>query len=174
MSFSTKRHPFLRVQSEDPNERGCADFCLVGDYPSHSFLGRPFSESASIGLIAVPLVDVVRACIAIAEYDTLSLINPRSVCKTPSRHAFRIQGSGQIEMVCRTQELFRVGALLESLVAKAEYSSIGLMCWHTLHRYADTQSNFYHECGWRRVMSAAATLKRVFSAFFSSAYFETL
>lgn len=50
--------------------------------PSHSFLERPLSGSASIGLIAVTLVDVVRACIAIAKYDTLTLI----VHGQPARH----------------------------------------------------------------------------------------
>jgi hypothetical protein len=152
---------------------GMLIFAWLVSYPSHLFLGRPFSESASIGLIVVPLVDVVRACIAIAEYDTLSLINPRSACKTLSRHAFRIQGSDQIDGVLYTGTLSSRRSL-GSLVAKAEYSSIGLMCWQTLHRYANTQSNFYHDCGWRRAMSAAATLKRVLSAFFSTAYFETL
>lgn len=50
------------------------DFRLVSDLTQPLVLDRPLYGSASIGLIAVPLMDVVRACIAIAKYDTLTLI----------------------------------------------------------------------------------------------------
>ncbi|KEQ77063.1 hypothetical protein M436DRAFT_60843 [Aureobasidium namibiae CBS 147.97] len=115
-------------------------------YNSHSFLERPLSGSASIGLIAVPLVDVVRACIAIAKYDTLTLI----IFGQPARHfldmhfAYNSKPPGQIEMACCTPytAIPRKGhqALCRSVDSRGGYSS----------------SNFYHGGGWNR---AAATLK---------------
>jgi hypothetical protein len=151
-----------------------ADFRLVGD------LSQPLGFGAAILGVCVDWTDYSAACGCCA-----SLHCDRRV-RHPLSHQSKVSLQDTFPTCISHTRLWsdRDGVLytgtlssrrsLGSLVAKAEYSSIGLMCWQTLHRYADTQSNFYHYCGWRRAMSAAATLKRVFSAFFSTAYFETL
>jgi hypothetical protein len=139
--------------------------------------GVVLSGIVSIGLIAMSLVDVVRACIAITKYDTLTLvIRGQPACKTLFRHAFRIQdqASGQIAMARCAHYTEISSRRSPEVVASKRWILVHYLVRCVGRPCTAMQSNFYHDCGWGRALPAATTLKRGVSAFFPSTYFETL
>jgi len=137
------------------------DFRLVSD------LTQPLVFEAAFVGVCVDWTDCGAACGCCAGlHCDRKVRHPHShhlwsACKTLSRHAFHIQqqAPGQIEMACCTPytAIPRKGhqALCRSVNSRGGYSSVSLMCWQTLHRYAEQL------LPWRRLEPSCSYAQKV-------------